>query len=65
MVNHYLVCLKCKVKIHFGQGYGIVSLRGFEIPELIKFIEKHYEHGIEVWDDNFAYNIKEENGDRC
>jgi hypothetical protein len=59
MVNHYLVCPKCKSKTFFGQGYGIIKLRGFEVPELIQFIEKHFKHGIEVLDENFVEEMLE------
>lgn len=52
MVNHHLVCPKCKKQTFFGQGYGLMRLRGFEPKDLFIFIKEHFEHGIEVWDEN-------------
>jgi len=59
MVNHHLVCPKCKKETFFGQGYGLIKLRGFELEDLFNFITEHYEHGIEIWDENMVDDMDE------
>jgi len=58
MRNHYLVCTECRKKIFFGQGYGICEVRGSPKQVIIDFIDEHFEHNIEVWDE--ALVVEEE-----
>jgi len=59
MTNHHLVCKKCREETFLGQGYGLIQLRGFVPAELFTFITEHYEHGIEIWDDNMVMDMDE------
>lgn len=63
MRNHYLVCEKCKKTAFFGQGYGVIQVRGNEKKNITDFIAKHFECGIEVLDENDMYETIENQAD--